>query len=131
MINVFSNFKIIFYFFNICLIFIYLFPGSLPGLLFYGDKKIQPQITPDFIISSNHFYVFFLLSLIGYLTFKKTKKIKLLTIYLIILSFLLEILHWIIPERSFQWQDLFGNFFGVIIVIFIKNLIKKYGSYKK
>ena len=74
---------------------------------------------------------FFLLSLIGYLTFKKTKKIKLLTIYLIILSFLLEILHLIIPERSFQWQDLFGNFFGVIIVIFIKNLIKKYGSYKK
>ena len=76
MINIFSNFKIIFYFFNICLIFIYLFPGSLPGFLFYGDKKIQPQITPDFIISSNHFYVFFLLSLIGYLTFKKTKKIK-------------------------------------------------------
>ena len=43
MINIFSNFKIIFYFFNICLIFIYLFPGSLPGFLFYGDKKIQPQ----------------------------------------------------------------------------------------
>ena len=131
MIKFFSNYRIIFYSLNIFLITLYLFPGSLVGWFIYGNKKIQPQITPDFIISSNHFYVFFLLSLIGYLTFKKTKKIKLLTIYLIILSFLLEILHWIIPERSFQWQDLFGNFFGVIIVIFIKNLIKKYGSYKK
>ena len=131
MIKFFSNYRIIFYSLNIFLITLYLFPGSLVGWFIYGNKKIQPQITPDFIISSNHFYVFFLLSLIGYLTFKKTKKIKLLTIYLIILSFLLEILHLIIPERSFQWQDLFGNFFGVIIVIFIKNLIKKYGSYKK
>ena len=63
MINFFSNHKIIFYLTNFSLIFLYLFPGSLIGLIVYSDKKIQPQITSDFIISSNHLYVFILLSI--------------------------------------------------------------------
>ncbi len=58
MTKFFSNYKIVFYLINFCLIFLYLFPGSLIGQVLYGSKKIQPQITPDFIISSNHFYVF-------------------------------------------------------------------------
>jgi len=131
MIKFFSNLKIIFYFLNFCLIFVYLFPGSLPGLIFYGDKNIQPQITSDFIISSNHFYVFVVLSIVGFLTFIKLHKVKKLIIYLILLSIILEIFHLFIPERSFQWQDLFGNLFGVIIVIFVRNLIKKHELFKK
>ena len=131
MINFFSKYKLIFYFINFSLIFLYLFPGSLLGYLIYGNKKIQPQITPDFLISSNHFYVFILLSTIGFLTFKKKKLITYLTFYLIILSIILEILHIFIPERSFEWSDLFGNFLGVIVVIFIRNLINKYVSIKK
>ena len=131
MIKIFSKFKIIFYFINFFLIFLYLFPGSLLGWFFYGNKKIQPQITPDFIISSNHFYVFFLISVIGFLTFIKVDQIKPLIIYLISLSIILELLHLLIPERSFQWSDLFGNLMGVIIVILIKNLINKYEIFKK
>ena len=131
MIKFFSNFKIIFYFLNFCLIFVYLFPGSLPGLIFYGDKNIQPQITSDFIVSSNHFYVFMVLSIIGFLTFIKLNKIKKLIIYLILLSIVLEIFHLFIPERSFQWKDLFGNLFGVVVVIFVWNLIKKHEFFKK
>tara|TARA_B100001113_G_scaffold315514_1_gene281783 strand:+ start:102 stop:497 length:396 start_codon:yes stop_codon:yes gene_type:complete len=131
MIKFFSNYKLIFYFINLIFIVLYLFPGSLLGLVIYNNKEIQPQITPDFIISSNHFYVFILLTTIGYLSFKKTSQIKFLIFYLILLSIILEILHLIIPERSFQWSDLFGNLLGVIIVILIKNLINKYGLYKK
>ena len=131
MIKFFSKFKIIFYFINFFLIFLYLFPGSLLGWFFYGDKKIQPQITPDFIVSSNHFYVFALLSLVGFLSFIKLEHKKYLIIYLIILSIILEILHLVIPERSFQWSDLFGNLLGVIVVIFINNLINKYVFTKK
>ena len=127
----FSNYKIIFYFFNFFLVLLYLFPGSLPGLIIYGDKQIQPQITPDFLISSNHFYVFVLIAIIGFLTFLEPKHIKNLIIYLILLSIVLEIFHIFIPERSFQWSDLFGNLIGVIIVILIKNLINKYGVFKK
>ena len=131
MIKFFSNYKSIFYFLNLSLILLYLFPGSLIGWVIYNDKKVQPQITPDFIISSNHFYVFVLLSIIGFFTFVKYDQIKTLTIYLILLSIVLEILHLIVPERSFQLSDLFGNLSGVVVVIFIKNLINKYGIFKK
>ena len=131
MIKIFSKFKIIFYFTNFCLIFLYLFPGSFLGLIMYDDKRIQPQITSDFIISSNHFYVFILFSIIGFFSFIKKKQINYLMIYLVFLSIFLECSHLIIPERSFQWSDLFGNLFGVLIVILMKNLINKYGIFKK
>ena len=131
MIKFFSSYKIVFYSLNLSLIFLYLFPGSLIGQVFYGSKEIQPQITPDFIISSNHFYVFVLISIIGFLTFIKKNQIKTLVIYLILLSIVLELLHLLIPERTFQWSDIFGNLIGVVVVILIKNLINKYGFFKK
>ena len=131
MIKFFSNYRIIFYSLNIFLITLYLFPGSLVGWFIYGNKKIQPQITPDFIISSNHFYVFILISVIGFLSFKNQNQIKNLIIYLVLLSLILEIFHLFISERSFQLSDLFGNFLGVIVVIFVRKLINKYGVFKK
>tara|TARA_B100000767_G_C19748555_1_gene529680 strand:- start:190 stop:585 length:396 start_codon:yes stop_codon:yes gene_type:complete len=131
MIKFFSKFKIIFYCLNFFLILLYLFPGSLLGIIIYDDKKIQPQISPDFIVSSNHFFVFFLISAIGLFSFVKKKQIKFLMFYLVFLSILLEIFHLIIPERSFQWIDLFGNLLGVFIVIFVNNLINKYDFFKK
>ena len=131
MIKFFYNYKIIFYSINFFLIFLYLFPGSLIGQVLYGSKKIQPQITPDFIISSNHFYVFVLVSLIGFFTFIGKKEIRILIIYLILLSIILELLHLIITERTFQWADLFGNLVGVVVVIIIRKLIKKYAFFKK
>ena len=131
MIKLFSKYRAIFYSLNLILIFVYLFPGSLLGWIIYNDIKIQPQFTSNFIISSNHFYVFILISIIGFFTFTKSKQIRILIIYLIFLSIILEIFHLIIPERSYQWPDLFGNLFGVFVVIFINNLINKYGNFKK
>ena len=131
MIKFFSNYKIVFYSINFSLIFLYLFPGSLLGQVIYGSKKIQPQITPDFIISSNHFYVFALVSIIGFVTFIKINQIKIMIIYLILLSIVLEFLHLIIPHRTFEWSDLFGNLLGVVVVILFRNLINKYGIFKK
>ena len=131
MIKFFSNYRIIFYSLNIFLITLYLFPGSLVGWFIYGNKKIQPQITPDFIISSNHFYIFILISAIGFFSYKNQNQIKNLIIYLVLLSLILEIFHLFIPERSFQLSYLFGNFLGVIVVIFVRKLINKYGVSKK
>ena len=128
----FSNYKIIFYGINISLIILYLFPGSIFGCILLDNCKTQPQITPDFVkISSNHLYAFFIFSIFGYLTFLKDKQIKYLIIYLILLAILLEICHLFIPQRSFQWPDLFGNLLGVFVVIFFKNLINKYGFFEK
>ncbi len=131
MIKVFSTLKILFYFINFFLIILYIYPGSLLGLILYNDKKIQPQITPDFLISSNHLYIFILISILGFLSFIEAKQKKYLVIYLIFISFILEISHLVIPERSFQWSDLFGNLSGVFVVIFSKKLINKYGNFKK
>ena len=127
----FSTYKVIFYIINILLIILYLYPGSLLGWIIYGNKSIQPQITSDFIISSNHFYVFMLISIIGFLAFPNFKKNMFLIIYLVFLSITLEIFHLAIPERSFQWSDLFGNLLGVIVVILLNNFINKYGRFKK
>ena len=127
----FSTYKVIFYLINILLIILYLYPGSLLGWIIYDNKSIQPQITPNFIISSNHFYVFMLVSIIGFLTFPNFKKNLFLITYLIFLSVTLEIFHLAIPERSFQWSDLFGNLLGVIVVILFNNFINKYGRFKK
>ena len=131
MIKFFSKYKIIFFSTNFLLIFLYLFPGSLLGWFIYNDIKIQPQITSDFIVSSNHFYVFLVVSIISFFTYVEKNEKQILIVYLILLSIILEIFHLIIPERSFQWSDLFGNLSGVFVVIFIKNLINKYGFFEK
>ena len=119
-------FKIGFYSANIILIILYLFPGSILGWLLYGDKLIQPQITRDFIISSNHIYAFVLLSILGVFSFHNTKKINFLSVYLFLLSIILELFHIIIPNRGFEMSDLFGNIVGVILVILIYKIVIRY-----
>ena len=125
--NKLSNiFKIIFHFLNIILIFFYLFPGSILGWVFYSNLKIQPQLTDDFInISSNHFYTFFVLSIMGILSYLKHKKFNLLITYLLLLSAILELSHLLIPQRSFELSDLFGNNLGVVVAIIIYKIWKK------
>ena len=120
----FSKYKFIFYFCNFILIFLYLFPGSILGLVLYNNLSQQPQITSDFYfsnlnISSNHVYAFLIFSIIGFLSYKKLNKLKILSIYLIFLSTILEILHLFIPQRTFQFSDLFGNLLGVLIILIL------------
>ena len=115
--------KITFHFLNIITIFLYLFPGSILGWLYYKDLTKQPQLTDDFIsISSNHFYVFFVLSIIGILSYSKHKKFDLLIKYLLLLSVLLELSHLLIPVRGFQFGDLFGNILGVVLVLLVNKI---------
>ena len=119
-------FKIGFYSANIILIILYLFPGSILGWFLYNNHLIQPQITKDFIISTNHVYGFILLTSLGVLSFHNTKKINFLIIYLFLLSIILELFHIIIPVRGFELSDLFGNIVGVILVVFIYKIVIRY-----
>ena len=115
-----------FHFVNSIFIIFYLYPGSIFGYFLYNNPSIQPQLTRDFFISSNHFYGFIILSTIGILAYHNTKKINFLIKYLFLSSIFLEFFHIIIPNRGFQWSDLFGNIFGVIIVIIIYKIKDKY-----
>jgi len=115
--------KQFFYLSNVVLFIFYLYPGSILGCLIYNDCKIQIQLTRDFLVSSNHVYVFFIISILGLIAFKH--KLKNIFIYLICISIILEILHLIIPERGFELGDLFGNIIGVFISFLVFKIIYK------
>ena len=117
---------------NLVLIIFYLYPGSIFGCYLYNNCYIQPQITKNFLffskhlISSNHVYVFIILSFFGILAYYGSNKVKFLITYLFSLSIILELFHLIVPNRGFEWSDLFGNILGVTIVIIIYNAKNKY-----
>jgi len=115
-----------FHFINLILIISYLYPESIAGCVYYKDCTVQPQITRDFLVSSNHFYAFIFLSLLGLLAYHNTKKINFLIKYLFVISIILEFFHIMIPNRKFEFSDLFGNILGVLLVIVIYRFKKKY-----
>ena len=117
---------------NLILIIFYLYPGSIFGCYIYNNCYVQPQITKNFIffskylISSNHVYVFMILSFFGILAYHCSNRVKFLIVYLFSLSIILELFHLIIPNRGFEWSDLFGNILGVIFAIIIYKIKNKY-----
>jgi hypothetical protein len=120
--------KITFHIFNIGLIILYLYPGSILGWFFYSDFQKQPQITSNFLIfSSNHVYVFIILSLLGVIS-STNEKTSILFRYLFLTSIVLEMSHAIIPKRSFEYPDLFGNFIGVLIIFILFKLYQFFKS---
>jgi len=99
-----------------------MYPGSIMGFIFYRDFNKQPQITPDFVtISSNHVYAFILFSTLGLLSYLNSQ--KRLILYLFFISIFLELTHLFIPNRSFQFSDLFGNIIGLLISLLILIII--------
>ena len=102
---------------NFTIIILYLYPGSILGWIVYGNIKTQPQLTGDFLsLSSNHFYTFLILSFTAVLSYSNNrKKLNYTFLYLFFISIILELAHLLIPNRSFQFEDLIGNITGVII----------------
>ena len=107
----------IFKFSNFAIIILYLYPGSILGWIVYRNLESQPQLTEDFLfLSSNHFYTFLILSFIAVLSYSNnSKKLNYIFLYLLLISIILELAHLIIPNRSFQFEDLIGNITGVIV----------------
>ena len=126
----FSYLKKIFYLANAVLIILYLFPGSILGWILYKDAGLQPQITSDFIVSSNHVYAFITLSLLGYISYER-EKLNLLFVYLFFISISLEVMHIIIPNRGFEFSDLFGNVVGVLIIYSYWKIYNFFKNYNK
>jgi len=119
--------KYFFHMSNILLIIFYLYPGSIFGCIIYNDCAIQPQLTKDFLsntISSNHVYVFAIISMLGFIAYSKKQALIKITIYLFFISFFLELSHFFIPVRGFEIKDLAGNIIGVVISLSIFLIIK-------
>ena len=113
-------FKYIFHFSALFLIVISLWPGSLLGFLFYGDWGLQPNLVENpFGTTINHFIYYTYLSLLGFFIYLKNENFKKLVYGLFFLSITLELLHFIIPNRSFELVDLVGNIFGVMVAYLV------------
>ena len=119
--------RYIYYFSLTGLLILYLFPGSLIGYLFYGDFGKQPDFIPNPIGTSiNHALAFLYLSILGLISYLRDKSFNQATTFLISLSIILELSHYFIPNRSFEFLDLFANLFGALIAIFILIFYKRY-----
>ena len=119
--------KYLFHISNIFLIIFYLYPGSIFGCFIYKDCGVQPQLTGDFVgnsISSNHFYIFSVISLLGFIAYSKKKTFLIITTYLFLIAVFLELAHIIIPVRGYQVEDLAGNILGVVISLIIFFILK-------
>jgi hypothetical protein len=115
------------YYFSLFILFVlYLFPGSLIGYLLYGNLGQQPDFISNPIGTSiNHLIFFFYLSTLGLVVRLKNKIFINSFPFLLTLSILLELSHWLIPNRAFEYYDLFANSTGVVIAYLLINIFLK------
>ena len=112
--------KSIFHISVLFLIVISLWPGSLIGFLLYNDWGMQPDLIKNpFGTAINHFIYYVFISLLGFFLYVKNENFKKLVYGLFFLSVTLELFHFIIPNRSFQLEDLLANIFGVMVAYFV------------
>ena len=120
--------KFIFHISILLLIVLSLFPGSLLGLLLYGDLGKQPNIIENpFGTTINHFIYYFYVTILGLFAYLRDKNFKKLVYVVFCLSLILEIMQYAVPNRAFQLGDLVGNFLGVLVAYF---LVKVYLHFK-
>ena len=108
--------KSIFHISALFLIIISLYPGSLLGYFLYGDWGQQPNLIKNpFGTTINHFIYYFYVSLLGFFLYLRSENFTKMVYGLFFLSVILELFHFMIPNRSFQLGDLIGNILGVVV----------------
>ena len=114
------------YYFSLLILFVlYLFPGSLIGYLLYGNLGQQPDLISNPIGTSiNHLIYFSWLTFLALIIRYRVKSIFSNIYIIFLISIFLEISHLIIPNRAFEYFDLFANILGVLLVVAIKKLIR-------
>ena len=132
--------KFIFYISVLLLIVITLYPGSLLGLLLYGDLGFQPNLAvnpyftpmPSHLYTYaniiNHFIAYFYISMLGLCLYLRSYNFQKIVYGLFFLSIFLEVLQFAIPRRAFEIYDVSANFTGVLVAYC---LIKIYNSWSK
>ena len=115
------------YYFSLLILFVlYLFPGSLIGYLLYGNLGQQPNLISNPIGTSiNHLIFFFCLTSLGLVVRSKYQNFLNSFIFLFSLSILLELAHWLIPNRAFEYYDLFANSMGIVTAYLLINTFLK------
>ena len=123
---IFSISKYLFYFSFIILLILYLFPGSLIGYFLYSNLGQQPDFISNPVGTSiNHLVFFFYLSILGFIFRSNQRKFINSFSFLFLISIILEVLHYFVPNRAFELNDLYANSLGVLLAYFILKLFSK------
>ena len=137
-----SFLKFIFYISVLFLIIVSLYPGSLLGILFYGNPDLQPNLawnpfyTPLpvhlYKIGSiiNHFIAYFYISMLGLCLYLRSHNFQKMVFGLFFLSIFLEVLQFIIPRRAFEIYDVSANFAGVLVAYYLLKIYKFWKNYE-
>ena len=133
--------KLIFYILVLLLIIITLYPGSLLGLLLFGDLGMQPNLAENpyftpipshlytYASIINHFIVYFCVSILGLYLHLKSHNFQRIVYGLFFLSIFLEVLQIIVPRRAFEIYDVFANFTGVLGAYYLLKIYKFWKNY--
>ena len=103
-----------------------MFPGSLIVYFLYGNLGKQPDFISNPIGTSiNHLIFFFYLSILGFIFRNNQKKFINSFPFLFLISIILELLHYFIPNRAFELNDLYANSLGVMLAFLMFKFFKK------
>ena len=134
--------KFIFYISVVLLIVITLYPGSLLGLLLYGDLGMQPNLAENPYFTPipshlymyanilNHFIVYLYVSVLGLYLYLRSHNFQKIIYGLFFLSIFLEALQFIVPRRAFEIYDVSANFAGVLVAYCLIKIYKFWNSYE-
>ena len=123
--TILSVVKYSYYLSIIILIILYLFPGSLIGYFLYGSLGSQPQIISNpFGTSINHLIFFSFITILAKIISHRFKNFYADVRFILFLSIFLELSHLLIPNRAFEFYDLFGNILGVLLIIVLFKFFK-------
>ena len=123
--NILKSIMYLYYLSLVVLLIIYLYPGSIIGYLLYADLGKQPSLINNPIGTAiNHFFYFFYLTFLGLIYNLREKKFINGFFFLFLLSFFLELIHFFIPNRAFELNDLLANIIGVLSILFLFTLKK-------
>ena len=137
-----SFLKFIFYISVLLLIVITLYPGSLLGLLLYGDLGMQPNLAENPYFTPipshlymyanilNHFIVYLYVSVLGLYLYLRSHNFQKIVYGLFFLSIFLEVLQFIVPRRAFEIYDVSANFAGVLVAYYLIKIYKFWKSYE-
>ena len=134
--------KFIFYISVLLLIVITLYPGSLLGLLLYGDLGMQPNLAENpyftpmpshlytYASIINHYIAYFYVSMLGLCLYLRSHYFLKIVYGLFFLSIFLEVLQFIVPRRAFEIYDVSANFAGVLVAYCLIKIFKFWNSYE-
>ena len=140
--NVVGILKFIFYISVLLLIVITLYPGSLLGLLLYGDLGFQPNLAKNpyyapipihlytYASIINHFIAYFFISMFGLCLYLRSHNFQKIVYGLFFLSIFLEVLQFTVPKRAFEIYDVSANFAGVLVAYYLLKIYKFWKNYE-